>query len=591
LGDEALEIVVPALDQHVYGWSGDGSSLPGFPVRLRERDGSGSPIPCSADFECAEIINTAAIGDIAGDGRPEIVVPTAEFDNSPSAPDPPAGLGGFGGLLTNFLANVLGGSGRVYALDASGDVLPGWPTKPNGIVPDALPLVGPGVDHVLGNVDGDPALEAIGGVATGEVTATDGDGSTAVDYDSQPGSGEHVDKSKVLNLFENPIAANLDGAPGLEVLKGGVTLNQLVNIGVGVGQNLPYNHVLQAWNGQSGISLPAYPQAVEDFQLLSSPAVADLSSAPGVEATLGTGLYLIRNVNFAGIEGGGWPKFTGGWNFAVPAIGDADGDGTLEVSALSREGFAFLWDTDRPACGTNDEWWTSRHDEWSTGAYGTDSRPPGTPEGLDITADDTGVSLTWTAPGDDWLCGTAESYRVIGSGAPIRGPQDGTVIRPQEAAATSGETQTLHLDSSEVDGFSHLAVLYRDEAGNWGHLASVEVPPAAAGPAPEPPAGLGGPPGPCGNRISGTGGKDKLNGTDGGDSIRGKGGSDKIKGRRGDDCLRGGRGRDRVGGGQGNDEIHVRGGRPDRASCGPGEDVVVASPSDAVAGNCERVKD
>ena len=27
----------------------------------------------------------------------------------------------------------------------------------------------------------------------------------------------------------------------------------------------------------------------------------------------------------------------------------------------------FTWDTDSSACGTNDEWWTSRHDEWGHG--------------------------------------------------------------------------------------------------------------------------------------------------------------------------------------------------------------------------------
>ena len=41
-----------------------------------------------------------------------------------------------------------------------------------------------------------------------------------------------------------------------------------------------------------------------------------------------------------------------------------------------------MWDTNQPACGGNDEWWTIRHDEWNTGAYGTDTRPPGTPTGL-----------------------------------------------------------------------------------------------------------------------------------------------------------------------------------------------------------------
>jgi Ca2+-binding RTX toxin-like protein len=194
------------------------------------------------------------------------------------------------------------------------------------------------------------------------------------------------------------------------------------------------------------------------------------------------------------------------------------------------------------------------------------------------------------------MCGTAQRLRVLASQGPIEHPSDGAPVREEDVTVGAGEDATLQLSDSDIGGARFVAVMYRDEAGNWGHLASVEVPPAEAGPAPEPPAvlgtpGPGAPSGPCGNQISGTGGKDKLAGTDGGDSIRGKGGADKIKGGRGDDCLRGGRGRDRVGGGQGNDEIHVRGGRPDRARCGPGEDIVVASPSDAVARNCERVKD
>ena len=67
--DAGLEIVVPSLDQHLYAWNGDGTPVDGYPVYLRERDGAGEPIPCSADYVCAETINTAAIGDIAGDSQ------------------------------------------------------------------------------------------------------------------------------------------------------------------------------------------------------------------------------------------------------------------------------------------------------------------------------------------------------------------------------------------------------------------------------------------------------------------------------------------------------------------------------------------
>ena len=223
-----------------------------------------------------------------------------------------------------------------------------------------------------------------------------------------------------------------------------MTLNQVVNLGVAVGQNLPYNHVVQAWNAQTGASLPTFPQAVEDYQLLSSPTVADVSDSPGNEVVVGTGLYYLRNFNVAGIEGTGWPKFTGGWIFATPAAGDADGDGDLEVTTLTREGFGFMWDTDRPACGTNDEWWTSRHDEWNTGAYGTDSRPPGTPTQLGANPSGSQIELTWKAPGDDWLCGTAQEYRVLRSSSPIQHPSDGTVVGDFPAgAAGSTESRTV----------------------------------------------------------------------------------------------------------------------------------------------------
>jgi uncharacterized repeat protein (TIGR01451 family) len=261
--------------------------------------------------------------------------------------------------------------------------------------------------------------------------------------------------------------------PGPEVIKGGVTLNQLVNIGVAVGQNLPYNHVVQAWSAQSGASLPSFPQAVDDFQLLSSPAVADVSAASGKEIVVGTGLYYLRSMNVTGVEAGGWPKFTGGWIFSVPAIGDVDRDGLLEIAALTREGYAFLWNTNRPACGTNDEWWTSRHDEWSTGAYGTDSRPPGTPRKLQVRHEGNTAGLRWIAPGDDWLCGRASRYRIIKSSSPIVHPTDGTVVGEFTANASAGQPEHFTLSESDLAGSNYFAVLYEDNAGNWGHLKSV----------------------------------------------------------------------------------------------------------------------
>jgi Subtilase family len=479
-GDGKLEIIESALDDHLYAWHGNGTPVSGFPVHLRVG-------PCDSNVPCAESINTPAVGDITGDGKPEIVIPTNENDSNPAAPGTPASPGDFAaqirGAVINVLANAIGGSGRIYAVHGDGNdhtggpFLSGWPIKPNGALPDALPFAGPGVDPVIGDVSGGGSSEAITSLSTGTVNAINGDGSTATGYDPQPASGETVDKSQILNLFENPIVADFDpSTPGLEVLKGGLTLNQLVNIGVGTGQNLPYNHVLQAWSGSTGEELPAFPQAVEDFQLLSSPAVADVSDASGPEAIVGTGLYLLRDINAQGQEGTGWPKFTGGWIFATPSIGDVDGDGKLEVSVNTREGFSFLWDTNRPACGTNDQWWTARHDERNTGNYATDSRPPGSPESLAARrAGDGSVTVTWKQPGDDWLCGSPTRYQVIASKNPIRHPSDGTVIGDSAASGAAGDSVARTFTKAKAGSARYVAVLYRDDAGNWGLLRGAAV--------------------------------------------------------------------------------------------------------------------
>ena len=338
------------------------------------------------------------------------------------------------------------------------------------------------MDHVLANVDADPLLEVIGNVATGDVEAHNGDGSAVTTYDASPAGGEHVDKARVLNLFENPIVADLDSTlPGPEVVKGGLTLNQLVNLGVAVGQNLPYNHVMQAWNGQTGASLPAFPQAVEDYQLLSSPAVADVSAAAGKEVIVGTGLYYLRNINSTGAEGAGWPKFTGGWLFGVPAVGDVDGDGNLEVAALTREGNSFLWDTDRPACGDQrrvvdlpprrvvhrrvrrgqpptGHAHPARRDAATAGRPRSRSRRPAT-------------------------TGCAARRAVTGSSSPpgpINHPTDGTVVGDFDASAASGQTET-HTVADIGSKTTRVAVLYQDDAGNWGRLASAAVPAPTVG--------------------------------------------------------------------------------------------------------------
>ena len=82
----------------------------------------------------------------------------------------------------------------------------------------------------------------------------------------------------------------------------------------------------------------------------------------------GSGGYYLHAYNYLGDEPAGWPKFTGGWMISSPAAGDIDGDGYLEVAAVTREGYLFVWRTTGPADG-NIQWTSHQHDPFNTGNY------------------------------------------------------------------------------------------------------------------------------------------------------------------------------------------------------------------------------
>jgi hypothetical protein len=61
---------------------------------------------------------------------------------------------------------------------------------------------------------------------------------------------------------------------------------------------------------------------------------------------------------------------------------------------------------------------------------------------------------------------------VLRSSSPILHPDDGTVVGDFPAgAAGTAESRTVSAGAGDV----HLAVLYKDEAGNWGRLASTSI--------------------------------------------------------------------------------------------------------------------
>ena len=161
--DGKLDIVIAALDEHLYAWDGSGNPLAGFPKLLQRPHDPGRRDHHDARRrrhhrrrQARHRLADAGVrrqpvrpGDPGRRRRRRLLQHPHELPGECAWRQRP---------------RVRARPQRQHA--------PGWPTSPNGIVPDALPFVGPGVDHVMANVDSDPQLEAIGNVASGDVTAT-----------------------------------------------------------------------------------------------------------------------------------------------------------------------------------------------------------------------------------------------------------------------------------------------------------------------------------------------------------------------------------------------------------------------------------
>src|SRR2546428_674939 len=392
-GDNRMEIVQATAAGRIYAFRADGSQLPGFPVttNMARNVATHLAAPAFASGRIAPPSPTTtsrpAIGDLDHDGYPEIVYANIEgdvyvfrHDGTPfpgfpvrinpafSAPvlrtntnHVKTGILGSPVLAAAFAA--AGGSGRIYALQhdgtlhSGGPFVPGWPVKLDGLAINILPLIGPGHNVAVGDLDPSPGLEVAASLTTSNLVLFRPDGTRLRDMDpSAHGalSDTAQDNSSVLNLFEYPAIGDLDRDGKLDLAKVGVTLNGLVNL-VLVGQNEPFHHVLQAWNAATGQPLEGFPKVIDDFGLTTVPLLANVGATvdPGdtlnlPELVSANGLYLVHAFDFTGREPANWPKLTGGGDTGAPAPGGGDDDGLPEIAWPTPEGDYFLLDNPAP---------------------------------------------------------------------------------------------------------------------------------------------------------------------------------------------------------------------------------------------------
>jgi Subtilase family len=445
------DIVEPSLDGHLYAWRANGTPVPGYPIALVDPTEA-----AEGHAMIAESINEPAIGDLTGSGHDDIVVATNEVYG--------AGETGEDVSFSGITSSTAGSTGRLYAVDgATGKFLPGWPVQMPGIIQEVLPLIGPGQDAEIAQIKGETTIVAsVTGGALEELSPSGAVVRTMEQEGSQAfgAASDATDKSAGLNLFESAVVGDLTGAGTPDVVKYELSLSDAANLLL-VGQNFPYNHLIGAWDGTTGATLPAWPTVTDDFQFLSASNIAKISpTLPSQQVLAGTGLGLLHA--YDGVSGQdipGFPKVTGGWLSAPAALAE---DG--RIAATTREGYLFEWQTEAPACQS--QWPTFRHDEQQSGNYNHDGTPPNAAKNLALANLGGGkYRVTFIAPGDNGSCGTPAQYVTR-----VNGKKTALGLKPIAGGSSFSAEITLAAGARK---FSIQAI---DAAGNIGPQAKAVVP-------------------------------------------------------------------------------------------------------------------
>jgi len=389
-GDKKLEIIVGSMDGNLYVYKHDGSAYPGFPVLLQDpvgiQDGG------KKRLLKGRIVSSPAVGDVDGDGVPDIVVGTTEKLNM------------FGALY------VVHGQGSKH--QSGSHLHTNWPQRIISL--EVLPMVGEGMPNApaLADLNGDGLSEiGIGGVATaaliynaaGENKIPLCFSKEGVDPDPKQTDWEklvvpctskmikkcaELEKDKKVScvsgamenakfgknadtkdrpsvvLITNGSFADLDNNKVVDFLMpmGGFGAAKAFAVG---GERADFDHHIGAWSTVNRRYLDAYPRRTDDWQFFMNLIIADISGDDNPEVIGGTGGYWLQAWDHTGKKPAGWPKLTGQWTIPSAAVGDITGDKKLEVVVNTRMGWLYAWKTKGKTTGRID-WESFGHDNHNT---------------------------------------------------------------------------------------------------------------------------------------------------------------------------------------------------------------------------------
>ena len=488
---QELDIIQAAGDNQLHAWRPDGRPVPGWPVSTLLPPGT---VPSgSQQTHDSKVVTTPAVVDINGDGTPDVVLGLDDTILGSA----PAGAG-----VQAFLM-AYDGRGNAAAGSVSGNpaLLSGYPVKIPGLVQGygvAQDFVTQGTESPAiydDPVNGPQAVvnanlflpvrvdlknARVSAAFAPTTIAPAPSSSSCPTPNSLPPS--NPGECSLVGFTSSASLGRVDGSQPAPLVfqTGSAAVDVFLGITQTPGIGVRVDNGVGAWDPATGASLAQYSNYVQGLPFFVAPAVADVTGdgVPDVIVPSDSGALMA----FDGVTGrpaAGFPKWTGGWSVFTPAVGDLLGDGVTDVAAATREGNLFVWKTGGNGCAGNSEAWHWHQDDWNDGQYGNDTRPPSTITDLGVARQGAGDVLTFTAPGNDWRCGTAASYQVFTSRSPIT-QGNVSAATPVSVTATpdvAGTKETITIAASADQGF--LAVRAVDAAGNIGTLPLGTAPSAS----------------------------------------------------------------------------------------------------------------